>query len=255
MESLKYWNPDTFEIASYRWKLEERKNKQIVGNASDENKCIYTFNEFGFRGDSPTQSGTKLMAVGCSHTEGIGVNDTETWSHFLSKKINNGVDLNFGLSGRSNDYICRTILSWSDFVKPDLVLIMYTYPHRREYYTDIGGVEPFHPSPWGYFSEDVEGVRNWESLIQTSNENENFINWYKNHLLLTLFLKSKNIPFVWNGTFLNTDYVDENRFDGDYPNFSDEHLHASDVDNKNYADKLYQLLIIENQKLGFLEKK
>lgn len=246
MKSLKYWNSNTFEIASYKWNLDERKNKQIVGNASDKSKCVYTFNEFGFRGDSFKKDGIKILSVGCSHTEGIGVNDTETWSHILSRKIKNGVDLNLGLSGRSNDYICRSILSWCEYVNPNIVLIMYTYPHRREHYTENGGIEPFHPSPWGYFSDDDTGKKCWEGILTTLNENENFINWYKNHLLITLFLKSKNIPFIWNGTFLNTEYRDENRFDGEYPNFLDNHFHATFTDNKNYADKLYEFLLQRN---------
>jgi hypothetical protein len=250
MESLKYWNYDGFEIASYKWKLEERKNKKIFGNGSDKNKCVYTFNELGFRGDSFKKEGTKILSVGCSHTEGIEVNDTETWSHILSRKITNGVDLNFGLSGRSNDYICRTILSWTEYVNPNIVLIMYTYPHRREYYNETGGVEPYHPSAWGYFSEDVKGKTDWKNISQLSNENEDFINWYKNHLLITYFLKSKNIPFVWNGTFLNTDYTDGNRFDGNYPNFLDNHSHASYTDNKKYADNLYEFLEKRNFSLN-----
>jgi len=242
MESLKYWNTDTFEISSYKWKLEERKNKKIFQNGSDKNKCVYTFNELGFRGDSFKKEGTKILSVGCSHTEGIEVNDTETWSHILSRKITNGVDLNFGLSGRSNDYICRTILSWTEYINPNIVLIMYTYPHRREYYSETGGVEPYHPSPWGYFSEDPTGQSNWKNISELSNENEDFINWYKNHLLITYFLKSKNIPFIWNGTFLNTEYTDENRFDGGYPNLSDNHSHATFEENLKYSNSLYDYI-------------
>jgi hypothetical protein len=127
---------------------------------------------------------------------------------------------------------------------------MYTYPHRREYYNETGGVEPYHPSAWGYFSEDVKGKTDWKNISELSNENENFINWYKNHLLITYFLKSKNIPFVWNGTFLNTDYTDENRFDGGYPNLSDNHSHASYLDNKTYADNLYEFLEKRNFSLN-----
>ena len=64
------------------------------------------------------------------------------------------------------------------------------------------------------------------------------INWYKNHLLITNFLKSREIPFIWNGTFLGTDYTDENRFDGNYPNFPDSHTHATFGQNEAYAKNL-----------------
>lgn len=242
MKCIKFWNSETFDIANYKWTLEGRKNKIVNSNGSDNSNCVYTFNEIGFRGDSPKKTGFKILSVGCSHTEGIGVNDNQTWSHILSRMILDGVDINLGISGRSNDYITRSIITFVDNIKPNVVLIMYTYTHRREFYTDNDGVEPFHPNPWGYFSEDPQGKKDYERLIQIGNENENFINWYKNHLLISNFLKIRNIPYVWNGTFLNTTYNDESRFDGGYPNFPDKHIHASFLDNKQYAENLYNHL-------------
>jgi hypothetical protein len=242
MESLKFWKVKGFDIASYKWLLEERKNKEILGNGSDTGTCYYTFNELGFRGDSPKKKGLKIMSVGCSHTEGIGVHDRQTWSHYLSRMIPNGVDLNLGISGRSNDYIARSILTWVDELKPSIVLVMYTYPHRREFYRDNGDVEPYHPNPWGYFDEETEGRLTWANMVSLSNKSEDFINWYKNHLLITNFLKAKEIPFIWNGTFVGTDYTDENRFDGDYPNLPDEHRHATFFENEEYAKNLYKYI-------------
>jgi len=240
MKVLKYWTPEEFDIATYKWQLKERKDKELLGNGSDEGNCYYTFNELGFRGDSPRKKGIRIMSVGCSHTEGINVHNHQTWPHLLSKKIPNGVDLNLGISGRSNDYIARTILTWTDILKPSLVLVMYTYPHRREYYTESGGIEPFHPTPWGYFDEEMEGRKIWANILQSNNSQENFVNWYKNHQLVTYYLKSKDIPFIWNGTFIDADYTDENRFDGDYPNFPDEHRHATSNENEIYATKLFK---------------
>jgi hypothetical protein len=240
MESLKQWKPKTFDIANYKWLLKERKNKEFLGNGSDKGDCYYTFNELGFRGDSPKKKGTKIMSVGCSHTEGIDVHNHQTWPHILSRMFSDGVDFNLGMSGRSNDYISRSVITWTDELNPSLVLIMYTYPHRREYYNETGGVEPYHPSPWGYFKESKEGKEKWENIASLSNKEEDFINWYKNHLLITNFLKSKEIPFIWNGTFIGTDYTDENRFDGNYPNFPDSHKHATFLQNEKYAKTLFK---------------
>ena len=240
MESLKFWNPKEFDIASYKWHLKERIDKEILGNGSDEGNCYYTFNELGFRGDSPKKKGLRVMSVGCSHTEGIGVHNHQTWSHHLSKLLPNGVDLNLGISGRSNDYIARTIMTFTEQMKPGLVLVMYTYPHRREFYRETGEVEPYHPSPWGYFDEEKEGRMIWANKIASSNDEEDFINWYKNHQLITYYLKSKEIPFIWNGTFVGTKFTDENRFDGDYPNLPDEHKHATGSQNEAYAKKLFK---------------
>jgi len=238
MKSLNFWKREGFDIASYKWLLEERKDKEILGNGSDTAGCYYTFNELGFRGDSPIKKGIKLMSVGCSHTEGIGVHDRQTWSHCLSRMMPNGIDLNLGISGRSNDYIARSIITWVDEMKPSIVLVMYTYPHRREYYRDNGDVEPYHPSPWGYFEEEREGRIDWANITSMANEHDDIINWYKNHLLITNFLKSKEIPFIWNGTFVGTDYTDENRFDGDYPYFEEKNQYATAQQNEIYSKKL-----------------
>ena len=242
MESLKFWKPEGFDIASYKWLLEERKDREMLGNGSDINGCFYTFNELGFRGDSPKKKGIKIMSVGCSHTEGIGVHDRQTWSYYLSRMIPNGVDLNLGISGRSNDYIARSIITWVDEMKPSIVLAMYTYPHRREYYKENGDIEPYSNTPWGYFDIEKAGRITWANMTSTSNKNEDFINWYKNHILITNFLKAREIPFIWNGTFLGTDYTDENRFDGQYPNLPDEELHASFGQNEAYAKNLYNYI-------------
>jgi hypothetical protein len=240
MNSLKFWNPKEFDIASYKWHLKERIDKEILGNGSDAGNCYYTFNELGFRGDSPKKKGLRVMSVGCSHTEGIGVHNHQTWSHHLSKLLPNGVDLNLGISGRSNDYIARTIMTFTEQMKPGLVLAMYTYPHRREFYRETGEVEPYHPTPWGYFDEEKEGRMVWANKIASSNDEEDFMNWYKNHQLITYYLKSKEIPFIWNGTFVGTKFTDENRFDGDYPNLPDEDRYASGPQNEAYAQKLFK---------------
>jgi hypothetical protein len=242
MNSLKFWKPISFDVTSFRWKLKERVGRRFQGSGSDHsNKNDYTYNEIGFRGNSTLNSGYKIMSVGSSYTEGIGVNDNETYSYYLSKLIG-GVDLNFGYSGRSNDYIARTILTFTDKIKPDFVNVMYTYPTHREFYTKNGGIEPYAPNPWGYYKEHPDGIREFDALHHTLNNEDDYINWYKNHLLITYYLKSKGIPFIWNGTFLQTDYTDENRFDGEYPYFENDSTFATADDNKKYAENLYNHL-------------
>ena len=250
MKSLKYWKPLYFDVTSYKWLLKERKGTSFKGSGSDySNKNTYTYNEYGFRGDSTLKTGFKIMSIGSSYTEGIGVNDDETYSYYLSKLISNGVDLNFGYSGRSNDYICRVLLTFFDKINPDFVNIMYTYPNHREYYTKNIGIEPYAPNPWGYYKEHPDGKREFEALNYASNDEDDFINWYKNHLLISNFLKVKNIPFTWNGTFLQTEYVDDNRFDGDYPYFKDDSKYIKPNENKKYAENLHNHM----KKIGIIK--
>jgi hypothetical protein len=245
MESLKYWTPETFEISSYKYSLDERKNKIFKTSGSDNTGlCTYTYNELGFRGDSIKKEGFKVMSLGCSFTEGVAVNDYETWPHQFCKLIPNGVNFNFGTGGRSGDFVVRCLMSYYDLIKPDLVLIMYPHSFRREFYTKDNNVEPFMPtSSWGFMEETEEGIKIQKNLVELQNENEDFINWYKNHLLIKYFLKDKKCNWLWDG-FRNIpiDYNEPNRFDGNYGIFIDlgvDGTHPGPKHNKEYATKLF----------------
>jgi hypothetical protein len=201
----------------------------------------------GFRGDSVNKEGFKVMSVGCSNTEGVGVSYTNTWPAQFVSHIPNGVNMNFGTGGRSNDFIARCLLTYYDLIKPDLVLIMYTSPSRREIYTKDGGIEPFMASnSWSYLKETDDGIEIQECLVRLQNNNEDFINWYKNHLLIKYFLESKKCNWLWNG-FFNTpiEYQEFNRFDGEYNHSIDrgvDGVHPGPNHNKEYSIRLFNHL-------------
>jgi hypothetical protein len=248
MNPLKYWNSNTFEISSFQFKLEERKGKTYNTSGTDNTgRCSYSYNELGFRGESIEKNGFKIMSLGCSNTEGVGVNYSDTWPAQFSYLIPNGVNFNFGTGGRSNDFICRCLLTYYDIIKPDLVLIMYPSPLRREIYTGDGGIEPFMPtSSWGYLKETDDGIKTQEYLTHLQNDNEDIINWYKNHLLIKYFLESKKCNWIWNGRELTSfDYYEPNRFDGDYGKYIDfgaDGSHPGPNHNKTYANKLHDFI-------------
>jgi hypothetical protein len=247
MKSLGYWTVDGFEISSYKNSLFERINKSYNGSGSDNTgKCVYTYNSLGFRGDEPTKEGFKIMCIGDSNTEGVGVNDNETWPAQFAKLIPDGVNHNFGMGGRSNDYISRCLISYYDLIKPDLVLIMYTSPLRREIYTTDGSIEPYMPTvAWGYLSETMDGQEIQSLKNKLQNDNEDFINWYKNHLLIKYFLDSKKCNWLWNGWMgIPIDFKETNRFDGQYSmpfeDFGVDKMHPGPIHNYRYSIKLFE---------------
>lgn len=247
MKPLEYWRPEGFEISSYKYSLKERVNQTYTTSGSDNTgQCTYTYNELGFRGDSINKKGFKVMSLGCSITEGVGVNDNETWPSQFSKLIDNGVNMNFGTGGRSNDFICRCLLSYFDLIKPDLVLIMYTFPHRREVYTKENFIEPYIPTKvWGRLAETKEGNEIQKSLDSLQNDNEDFINWYKNHLLIKNFLENKKCNWIWNGQFaVSKDFIESNRFDGLKPflDLGADAAHPGNLTHKTYAYKLHRFI-------------
>jgi len=248
MKPLQYWNPKGFEISSYKYSLKERINKTYKTCGSDNTGiCTYSYNELGFRGDSIKKEGFKVMSLGCSYTEGVGVSNTKTWPAQFSYLIPNSVNMNFGTGGRSNDFISRCLLTYYDIIKPDLVLIMYPSPLRKEIYTKDCGIEPFMPTAsWGYLKETDDGIKTQEYLTHLQNDNEDIINWYKNHLLIKYFLESKKCNWIWNGRELKSlEYDEPNRFDGDYGKYLDlgvDNTHPGPNHNKTYANKLHDFI-------------
>ena len=187
------------------------------------------------------------MSLGCSNTEGVGVNHNNTWPAQFTQHIPNGVNMNFGTGGRSNDFILRCLLTYYDIIKPDLILIMYTEPSRREIYTKDAGIEPFMAAnSWGYLEETADGVEIQDSLIRIQNDNEDFVNWYKNHLLIKYFLETKKCNWLWNGFFnIPIEYQEFNRFDGDYNHFIDngvDGVHPGPNHNKEYSIRLFNYI-------------
>ncbi len=247
MNPLKYWNPEGFEISSCKYPLRERMNKTYnTSGGDDTGKCIYTYNELGFRGDSIKKEGFKVMSIGCSITEGVGVNNDETWPAQFCSHIENSVNLNFGTGGRSNDFICRCLISYYDLIKPDLVLIMYTFPHRREIYTEDNGIEPYIPTNvWGKLLETEEGKLIQSSMDILQNKNADFINWYKNHMLIKLFLESKKCNWLWDGKSLLTKHQEFNRFDI-LDNFKmdlgSDNLHPGPKHHRYYGKTLFDYI-------------
>ena len=248
MITPKFWNPETFEISSYKFSIKEKINKIYTQAGSDNsNKCVYTYNELGFRADSIYKDGFKVMSIGCSLTEGVGINDNETWPHNFIQHVPNGVDLNFGFGGRSNDYICRCLMTYYDLIKPNLVLIMYTQPHRKEIYTKDGNIEPFIPTvSWGWLEDTKEGCETQNHLVSLQNDNADLINWYKNHLLIKYFLESKKCNWIWTGPDVSIEYNDKNRFNGDFEKVEDwavDRMHQGPKTNKSYANNLFNFIL------------
>ena len=257
MKPLQYWNPEGFEISSYKYSLKGRINQTYKTCGSDNTGlCTYSYNELGFRGDSIYKKGFKVMSIGCSLTEGVGVNNNQTWPAQFCSHIPNSVNLNFGVSGRSNDYISRCLISHCDEIQPDLVLILYTFNHRREIYTQSEQIEPYiFGQSWGYLEETEDGRIIQKTKDELQNNTDDFINWYKNHLLITNYLENKKIPFIWNS--VDTDYIDNNKFIISYTPFIDygsDGSHPGKLHNNQYSNKLFDWVSIKYPNIFTLKK-
>lgn len=236
---MKFWNKDDFQVNSHF--LDFMKDRPNIVETWKQTQMKY--NEIGFRGDSLNENGFKVMTVGCSHTEGCCVNDDETWPFYLAKEMG-WLHYNCSIGGSSNDYIARTILTFTDVIKPNLVIVMYTAIERMEYYKK-NKIYPFAPNPWGYFTDVDEGIEDFKNIVLSKTVKNDEINWYKNHLLITYFLKSKNIPFIWNPGFSRMSLLEKNKYSEDYTNFigyTYDKVHANAEHNREFAKKFSNFL-------------
>ena len=109
--------------------IEKCFNKEHFKNYNKE--VSYQYNSTGFRDlEWPTDLSDVVWCVGDSFTVGLGQPFEETWPQMLEKKILKRC-LNIGEDGCSNDTIALRALEIYKLYKPKLIIIMWSYFHRR----------------------------------------------------------------------------------------------------------------------------
>jgi hypothetical protein len=156
----------------------------------------YKLNSLGFRGEEYNPLAKKrIFVIGDSSTFGVGLNIEETWPYRFKEKyakkyrykIESVNIMNFAVGGVSNDFITRTILSQCKRVKPDLLIILFSYVSRTEY---VEGkiIEPI------YSYAKFEVARDYYIYYT---EEIGFINFLKNLLLIQYFCKVHDINYIF----------------------------------------------------------
>lgn len=101
----------------------------------------YEINSHGYREDefkwlNPNGQEPYSIAIGCSHTWGIGLLKEETWVGYFKKIFQYPHKIwNMGLPGGSNDKIYRILHNVIGYKKrkPDSIIVQITYPERTEW--------------------------------------------------------------------------------------------------------------------------
>jgi hypothetical protein len=167
-------------------------------------KKTYVFNSLGYRGDEfDPDAPVKLFVCGCSYTFGAGLDLEETWSYHFRQKLadHHGLPassvnlVNLGEGGASNDYIARTLISQCSRVRPDMVIVGFTFMNRFELFD---GSRAVNFGSWA-ISEQKHGemARLGEFLFLGTDETQEKARMIKNILLLQYFFRSHGIPFVY----------------------------------------------------------
>lgn len=98
---------------------------------SYKKQISYQYNSYGFRDKEwPADLTDVVWCLGDSFTVGIGQPFEETWPKVLEKKIGRKC-LNLGEDGCSNDTITQRVQEIYKLHKPQLIIVMWSFLHRR----------------------------------------------------------------------------------------------------------------------------
>lgn len=197
------------QVPWYRKDSEDTYNNHLKNNTVPPfgpRDIRYKFNSNGYR--CPEFNTPKTMArscfYGCSIMEGYGLPEDLSLPMQFAKSTNTEA-FNLAKASASNDYISRLVLQTVPLLNPDIVVVLWTYPARRELYSD-DGTEVKWIKNWklrGDYEQDGENrfMEAAETLCNADNDTSNFV---KNYNLVKYFLESNKIPWMWGLVNANT---------------------------------------------------
>lgn len=149
----------------------------------------YKYNKQGYRDNEwPDNPNNSIWCIGDSFTVGLGLPFQYTWPQQFQKLIDYPV-ITVAMDGASNQWIARKIKSIFDQMHPRLVVVMWSYFHRRENIdTTISDMERrMHGNP--------------DAALQDFNLFESLINEFDNDKLINLLVPNyhsvNDIEKIW----------------------------------------------------------
>lgn len=178
-----------------------------IGNLYTTESITYKYNSRGFRCDEFTYSDHRLVFLGCSFTEGIGLPLEETFSHIIHSEIQKRIGKNFpywnlGLAGCGLDSIVRCSYSFYNQLKPQVIISLFP-TYRLEFFDE----EIWKSILLGHDYDNKKILRRNPYLI---NEKVIEYNNEKNLVMLDFILKQYNTLLIWDvwdkTAFKNVDF-------------------------------------------------
>jgi hypothetical protein len=102
----------------------------------NKDSIIYQYNSHGFRCQEFDLNCLEpsILCVGCSFTEGIGVNTTDSWTHQIEQNFPEYKVYNLGIGGGSSDTVARVLYNFGNLLNTKIVFILWPPLFRYELY-------------------------------------------------------------------------------------------------------------------------
>lgn len=148
------WLPsDTKEL--YKKNIKNPKYKDLIPTEYFN----YQFNNYGFRCDNFVDYSKfkyRILFLGCSHTEGVGIPVEETWAYKLLQRINEELGENIpywtiAMSGTGLDTQTRALYQLNDMLRPNIIIALFPEASRREVYNGFHYLKQMNKEEYYYY--------------------------------------------------------------------------------------------------------
>ena len=166
------------------------------------NDVSYSFNPAGYRCEGfDCRKDLVVVSVGCSWTQGIGVPWEHTYPEVFCQQLRRHTEKsvtnwNMGFEAKSNDYIARTLLCVLPILKPDVALVTFTYPNRREYVSVDGEMIDLLASHVKSRNRKHRDIL--QHLLALASHHEDLLNMYKNYKLAEFALNQAGTKWLFS---------------------------------------------------------
>lgn len=162
-----------------------QRRAQIQKHGYDHpNAITYVFNSHGFR-CSEFDHRDNFIALGCSHTAGVGVAEYQSWPSLVSQRLGLAC-YNLAVGAGSMDTCMRLLYHYVDLLEPRMVMLLRPGWHRVEIFN--------HNRVLNLLPARLEFPE--FQKIWYSNDINLRMNCVKNTLAIEHLCKSRNIPLV-----------------------------------------------------------
>lgn len=209
----------------------------------------FKFNSLGYRCPEFTNSKSDLdvVTLGCSEAMGhnVGVNDrfSAVFCKLLSETTGKSVtDWNMGVAARSNDFIGRSTPSIIRRLRPNILLICFTYLSRREHIHFNGKTIMYTPGiPKNELPISVWDT--WQHFSYLGNHYSDLLNFHKNLALVKQAAELACIPWLYS--FVSNEgqhLINIPNFVGffDHIDYGSDNLHAGVKSNHLLGERFFE---------------
>jgi hypothetical protein len=233
-----YWQFKNLELAWLPSDTEELYLKNVESNYSQlvlngwvDRQFTYKFNSHGFRSDEFSLDDS-IMFFGCSHTCGIGLPLTSTWTFNVARALKLKC-FNLGIGGTGPDTAFRLANHYIHQIKPKIVVYLEPPPGRMSIKSTGGKIHNFWAriTPEAY--DDIGFKHYYEHWL--AHEENVLLDSTKHKLAIEMLCYKHNIKFIYADSEV-IHVID----------FARDLRHAGEKSNRNFADIILDRISTNN---------